>query len=250
MSAWKTYTERLNAHGSTKRNATLLREHIRLNTKLQDSLSYQVVSINNVSMNVAIIDSDNLDEKIMYSLPGETFNAGEIVEWADHHWLITEKDAAVEVQTRVKLVQCNYLLKWIDDSDIIHEQWCVVEDGTKYMSGEYEDRDFVVTRGDSRIAITIGRNVDTVKFDREHRFLVDDPLSLKKNAYLLTKPMKAGKTYNNQGVFTFVLSETMSTDMDNFELSIADYYSHFPLENDNNNQEDNSSSNIGKEVWL
>lgn len=249
MSAWKTYTERLNAHGSTKRNAALLREQRLLNTKLQDSLSYQVVSINKVDMNVAIIDSDNLNEKIMYSLPGETFNGGDIVEWADNHWLITEKDAAVEVQTRVKLVQCNYLLKWIDDSDIIHEQWCVVEDGTKYMSGEYEDRDFIVTRGDSRIAITIGRNPDTVKFDREHRFLVDDPLSLKKNAYLLTKPMKAGKTYNNQGVFTFVLSETMSTDMDNFELSIADYYIHFPKEN-NNDKEDTPSSNAGKEVWL
>ena len=110
---------------------------------------------------------------------------------------------------------------------MIHEQWCVIEDGTKYLIGEYEDKDFFVTRGDSRIAMTIARNSYTVKFARNCRFLIDDPESSEMNAYLLTKPLKVGKTYNGHGIYSFVLQEVVSTDNDNFELGIANYYA-FP----------------------
>lgn len=253
MSVWDTYEKRIEARGTSKRNATLIRESRLLNSKLKDSLSYHSVIIDGLNRNVAVINSDNLNEKIMCSLPGEDFVCGGLVEWEDNYWLITEKDANNEVYTKVKLLQCNYLLKWVDNDDIIHEQWCVIEDGTKYLTGEYEDRNFVVTRGDSRIAMTIARNEHTVKFGREHRFLIDDPESLEKNAYLLTKPLKVGKTYNGRGVYSFVLQEVVSTDDDNIELSIADYYKHFPRhidnENDDNTSEDNTSD-TGKKVWL
>ena len=252
MGIWDTYENRVYVQGKTKREAALFRTSRRLAEKLGDSLSYHGVLIDGEERSVIIDDSDNLNEKIMHSLPGEDFMCGSIVEWADNHWLITEKDANNELRTRVKLLQCNFLLKWIDDEHVIHEQWCVIEDGTKYLTGEYEDRNFFVTRGDSRIAMTIGRNPDTIKFARDYRFLIDDPDSLEMNAYLLTKPLKVGKTYNGQGVYSFVLQEVVSTDNDNFELGIANYYLHFPkdgITNDNNN-DDNSSSNTGKKEWL
>lgn len=47
-------------------------------------------------------------------------------------------------------------------------------------------------------------------------------------AYLLTKPLKMGWTYNERGVFKFVMQEVQTTDDDNVELGIADYYKHFP----------------------
>ena len=98
------------------------------------------------------------------------------------------------------------------------------------LTGELENREFIVTRGDSRISMTIARNSDTIKFNREQRFLIDDPDSPHKLAYLLTKPLKLGGTYNNQGVFKFVLQEVTSTDDDNHVLGIADYYKYFPHE--------------------
>ena len=64
------------------------------------------------------------------------------------------------------------------------------------LTGEYEDRRFIVTRGDSRIAMTIGRNKHTIAFERENRFLIDDPESKNKLAYLLTKPLKTGRSYD------------------------------------------------------
>lgn len=246
MSVWDTYAKRIEIHGTTKRNAALNRETRMLNRKLKDSLSYHDVIIDGYDRNVAIINSDNLNEKTMLSLPGEDFDCGGMVEWSDNHWLITEKDANNEVYTKVKLLQCNHLLKWVDDENIIHEQWCVIEDGTKYLTGEYEDRNFVVTRGDSRIAMTIARNKHTAKFGRQHRFIIDDPMSEQKLSYLLTKPLKVGRTYNDKGVYSFVLQEVVSTDNDNLELGIADYYKHFRKENDTSDTE----TNTGKKVWL
>ena len=95
------------------------------------------------------------------------------------------------------------------------------------LTGEYEDRSFVTTRGDSRIAITIARNIHTAKLGRLDRFLIDDELSEHKLAYALTKPLKFAGVYGGKGVYKFVLQEVNTTDDDNEELGIADYWKHF-----------------------
>lgn len=255
MGVWDTYESRIAARGGTKRGAALRRETRMVGTKVKDNLSYHTVTIDDVAQEVAVINSDNLNEKTIIALPGEDIGHGSLVYWMDNYWLITERDANTTVYTRAKMMQCNHLLKWVSDDNTIHEQWCIIEDGTKYLTGEYEDRNFVVTRGDSRIAMTIARNEHTVKFDRECRFLIDDPESDHKLAYLLTKPLKLGATFNNKGVFKFVLQEVTATDDDNHELGIADYYKHFPKApadggDESTTPDDNVSDDTGKKVWL
>lgn len=246
MSVWDDYEY---LHRKTRRETRLDREKRLLLTKLPNSLSYHHVLIDGEERDVAITNTDNLDTKHIFSLPGEDIPHGGYVEWMDNHWLITERDANTEIYTKAVMLQCNYLLKWVDDQDEIHEQWCVVEDGTKYLTGEYEDRNFIVTRGDSRIAVTIAKNEFTSKLGRRDRFIIDDPESLQPIAYALTKPLKLGKTYNGDGVFKFVLQEVNTTDDDNFELQIADYYKHFPKQQDSNNDPP-PDSRPGKKVWL
>lgn len=73
----------------------------------------------------------------------------------------------------------------------------------------------------------IGRNEFTSKFDRDTRFLIDDPDGKHMHAYLLTKPLRVGHVYNGKGIYAFVLQEVVETDDDNRELAIADYYKHF-----------------------
>ena len=226
MSIWDTYLDRAEIRGSTKREAVLNRTKRNLLNHIEDNLSYHNATVNKVSRKVAIIDSDNLNIKTIISMPCETFECGSIVCWADNHWIITEVDANTEVRTKGKMTQCNYLLNWIDTDGIIHKQWCIIEDGTKYLTGELEDRNFVTTRGDSRIAMTITKNDDTVRFNRESRFIIDDDESQQPLAYQLTKPLKIGRTYNNKGIFAFVLQEVTTTDYDNKELKIADYYKY------------------------
>lgn len=265
MSAWDTYKNRMDVRGGTKREMWLNRESRNINRKLPDSLSYQSVVLFDglhgydidsedmaqyaISQNVGIINSDNLDEKTIISMPGEDIMNGSLICWMDQHWLMTERDANTTIYTRGKLLQCNYLLKWIDDNHQIHEQWVKVEDGTKYLTGELEDRQFIVTRGDSRIAITMARNEFSVKLDRNNRFLIDDLESDHMIAYALTKPLKFSGVYNGEGVFKFVLQEVATTDDDNQELGIADYYKHFPKSTDQDTPI-GSYGDSGKRMWL
>jgi hypothetical protein len=252
MSAWDIYQNRMGARGASRRETILRREVRMVENKIRDSLSYQKVIIDDVCQNVVIVDSDNLNEKNIFSLPGEDIRHGSLVCWKNNYWLVTERDANTTVYTRAKMIQCNHLLKWVSDDGEIFEQWCIVEDGTKYLTGELEDRNFVVTRGDSRIAMTIARNERTVKFNRENRFLIDDPVSEHKLAYLLTKPLKLGAVFNGDGVYKFVLQEVTATGDDNHELGIADYYKHFPKEESGVNTDNDSvnTDGTGKKVWI
>lgn len=256
MSVWDTYQTRLDSIGTTKRDARFRREARYLSTKAPDSLSYFTVDIDGKSQNVAIINTDNLDEKFIYAMPGEDITHGGLVEWMDNYWLVTEKDAANELYTHAKIIQCNYLLKWVDSEHIVHEQWCIVEDGTKYLTGQYEDREFFVTRGDSRLGLTLARNEHTAKLKRGCRFLIDDADSEIMLAYELTKPFKLNGVFNNQGIYKFVLQEVNTTDDDNQALRIADYYKHFPREDTGkvsiglSIDPDHMTTDNGKKVWL
>ncbi len=275
MNGWDLYQERLAVNGFKRRESDKRREMRRLENKLQNSLSFfSGVTVDGKLRDVAIINSDNLDEKMIFSMPGENLRNGAYVEWMDNVWLITEKDANNEVYTRCKMEQCNYLLRWIDDNNIIREQWCIVEDGTKYLTGEFEDRYFVAARGDSRVGLTISRNCHTAKLNRKHRFLLDDPLSGRPLAFTLSKPLKIGGIFNGDGVYKWVLQEVNSTEDDNFDLMIADYYKYFPREADDDddgtapgddpdgdpgndpggdpggNEDDGSTNENGRRQWL
>ena len=284
MSVWDTYRNRMEPHGTTIREVAKIQESRMLLNKMQENLSYFTITVYDQAhgynimdepnkcgayqQNVAIINSDNLNEKYIYSLPGEDIEHGCLIWWMDNYWLVTERDANSNVYVRGKMIQCNYLLKWVSDNKI-YEQWCIVEDGTKYLTGEYEDRNFVVTRGDSRIYLTIAKNEITSKLGRKNRFLIDDPESEIMMSYLLTKPLKLGGTFNHKGVFKFVLQEVNSTADDNMELCIADYYKYFPKEDGGNDDdgntgtgaqhgdgnggasaEDDGGTSGGKKVWL
>lgn len=148
MGVWDVYEDRINNSGATKREAFLKREQRALNTKAKDSLSYQTVTVYtqdnsyNISseeaqkksfiQDVTIINSDNLDEKTLITLPGEDMDCGNIIYWDGNYWIVEERDANTTIYTKTKLRQCNHLLKWVDpENKQIIEQWCYIEDGTK-----------------------------------------------------------------------------------------------------------------------
>lgn len=272
MGAWDEYFARNFARGVSRRDTILRRERATIRKRARDSLSFHHVLVYDADhsynidtdemrkfareQDVTIINSDNLEQKTIISLPGEDIKLGSLIRWMDNYWMVTARDANKEVYTRAQLLQCNFLLKWVTEEGKIYEQWCAIEDGTKYLTGEMEDKFLATTRGDSRIAMTIIRNNLTVKFNRENRFLIDDIDSPHKLSYQLTKPLKLGLEYNEEGVFKFVLQEVTATTYDNHELGIADYYKYYPNgEQDFTNQNQvidptKTDPETGKEVWL
>jgi len=230
LNAWDRYSNRLGVGDRGKRNAALAREQEYLRRKLPSHLSYKEVSIDGEPANLAIINSDNLNMKTLCSMPGESFSCGSTVFWAKNYWIITTLDADNEVYTKGTMTQCNYVLRWIAKDGMVVERNCIVDDGTRYLTGESVSRNVGngIVLGDTRIAVTLPRDEYTVQLNRDFRFLIDDYESENVLAYRITKPFKIGGVYNGQGAMSFVLSEVNLEEDDNVELHIADYYKYFP----------------------
>lgn len=230
MSVWSTYEARF-AHGNQDMDLkwNSAHDHIqsRMRRKLVSSLSYKRVKCAGEDKEMAIIDITNdFSTKRIFSMPGETLPHGSIVEWEDSFWLITELNAHKELCSEGKMRRCNYYLKWINEKGNIIGRWCVVEDGTKYLIGEREERTMSI--GDARMAVTIGKDAETSQINRGRRFLIDDMDSKEVLAYEVTKPNKMFNVFNGKGVFRFIMGESNLTDNDNKTLRIADYYSWKP----------------------
>lgn len=119
------------------------------------------------------------------------------------------------------------------------------------LTGEYGDADYVINRGDSRISIILPRDSETIMLERDNRFLVDDYESNTPLAYRLTKPLKMGGSYNDNGILSFVLAECNAEDDDNFELHIANYYKYFPREVEVSPADPPAPEEpTGKKVWF
>lgn len=228
MNPWGTYCSRIESRGGTKREAKLRREARTLAARYSDSLAYHEMMIDGAMRNVAVINSDNLNLKTLCSLPGEDLHHGGVVSWMDNHWLIIGRDANNELYTKATMQQCNYLIRWVSKEGEIIERWCIVEDGTKYLTGEYGDNEYILVRGDSRLTLTLPRDKETIRLNRDNRFLIDDYDSPNVLAYRLTKPFKLGGTFTGNGILSFVLQECNTEDSDDMERHIANYYDYFP----------------------
>lgn len=131
MNAWDWYSSRIESLGGNQREAIHRREVRTITEKIKSSLSYYSVTIDGIQQDVAIVSSKNMNEKRIMSLPGESITPGGLVYWMDHYWLVTDKDADRNVYEKATITQCNHILRWIDENGILHEQWCVISDGTK-----------------------------------------------------------------------------------------------------------------------
>lgn len=263
MSVWDTYKARMNVSGKTDRERALKHTQSYISQKTTGSLSLHTVMIDGLEQNVTILNQrEDMALKKICALPGETLNHGGLVDFANSKWIITELDANDEVYASGMMRRCNYLLKWLNKEGQIIEKWCVVEDGTKYLIGEKSED--VMAIGDARIAITIGKDSDTIELRRGKRFLVDDMDSDEVLAYQITKPNKLFNIYNGKGVFRFILNEVNRTDNDNVPLRIADYYNWTPpvplvdkhqdtditLEEIRNTNSSKINNDDRKDVWL
>lgn len=225
MSVWEAYIERISQAG-TMRDALVEQARSSIAQMSYDSPSCRHVKIDNVWQYALITHRQEMNEKRICSIPGEHLRHGGVVDFARSKWLITEVDADDEIYDRGIMVRCNYLVRWIGSDGQLKEKWCIIEDGTKYLIGEYAEDTMAI--GDARIAMTIAKDNDTSELCRGARFLIDDLDTNKPLAYQITKPNKLYNVFNGEGVFKFIMNEVQLTKEDNVELRIADYTSWKP----------------------
>lgn len=221
MGGWDIYERCRETFGVTKRGMWVQHTRDNIYRKMLDSPSCRIVRINDAIQTVCIVHTAEMDQKKIFSLPGEHLEHGGLVDFSDNKWLITEMDADNQIYDKGIMQQCNHILRWISKDGVLKEKWCFVADGTKYLIGEKARE--LLTIGDARIAVTIGKDEDTIELARGLRFLIDDTDSEAVLAYQITKPNKMFNMFNGKGVFRFILNEVQLTADDNKQLRIADY---------------------------
>ena len=226
MGAWDVYKDRLMQIGCPKHDMWVNHTRMSIRRRMMDSPSCRKVEINGAEQYVSIVHTTDMFRKKICALPGESLYHGGLVDFANNKWIITEIDADNDIYERGYMQQCNHILRWISKDGTLKEKWCFVEDGTKYLIGEFSEE--LMSIGDARIAITIARDEDTIELSRGFRFLIDDTDAENPIAYQITKPNKLFNVFNGRGVFKFILNEVTTTKNDNFELRIADYYNWMP----------------------
>lgn len=225
MSVWEQYIERISQAG-TMRDALVEQAKSSIAQMSYDSPSCRHVKIDGEWKHVLITHRQEINEKRIYSIPGDHLRHGGIVDFARNKWIISELDADNEIYDRGIMIRCNYLLRWIGTDGKLKEKWCYIEDGTKYLTGEFSEDMMAI--GDSRIALTVSKDADTNELSRGMRFIIDDPDTDKPLAYQITKPNKLFNVFNGDGIFRFILGEAQLTKEDNVEMRIADYTSWKP----------------------
>ena len=229
MATFNQYKARVHQRGDTMRERTLYYEKEYLKELAVNSLSCKSCKVNGVEQ-LLVIDEGTLPYyKNVKSLPDESFEAGNLVEWDDSMWLIVSCDWDKEVYTNGKMQQCGYVLKWQNESLETIERWSVILSASKYNNGEKYNNVIVV--GSNQLMVYLPLDSETLKLRANKRLMVDFNTEAPK-CYDLTRVDTvtmsydgvAEPTYNGKGCILLILTETeFNPDVDNVELMLCDY---------------------------
>lgn len=229
MSTFEQYKRRVQQHGETARERTLYYEKRDLKINAPNSLSCKDVQVNGVDQKLVIDDGTLPYYKNVKSLPDEYFNAGDYVTWAGAAWLIVSCDWDKEVYTYGKMQQCNYLLRWQNESATTIERWSVVLSASKYNNGEKYNNIIVV--GSNQLMMYLPNDSETLKLRANKRVMIDFNTTEPK-CYDITRVDTvtmsydgiAEPVYDGVGCVLLVLTETeFNPDVDRPDLMLCDY---------------------------
>lgn len=207
--------------GATRRERNINKAQSDFLKLEKDSPSFKDVLIDGVARNLIIYAATMQHKKNICSVPGETFDIGNIVTYNDAKFIILRADADDDVYTRGYMERCNWLLKWQDETDEIVSCDCEILTASQYNSGEYANK--TVTIGSNQFAIYLPLNKDTIKLKADKRFFIDNNTA-EPIPYRLTRVDTVSSSYYGVGCVSLIVTQDQfNENTDNVELGICDY---------------------------
>lgn len=137
------------------------------------------------------------------------------------YWICIESFDRDEILCAGKLVRCNYIMKWQDESKNIFEYPVFEINSTQYNSGEFGDK--TMTLGSSQHLITAIADENTIALNHGHRFFWDrntvDPTVFK-----LTQNDTTAMNYDKGLVKITVTEDQYNPKTDSIENWLCDYF--------------------------
>ena len=211
-----------NAFMSSGRKETLTYEtKDRIARNFYNSMDSYKVKIGEEEVGLTIIGTGNTDTKKIKAMPGEEFQYGDIVEWMDSHWLVTERDAKDDIICEGKMQECNYELQWQNETGDIVKRWIITQDASSYSNGTAGNKTIEV--GADQLMLKVPLDEETVKLRRGKRFFVDNS-GIEPLPYEIKRPDSTTYVKNGHGYLAFIVVESQTTDKDRPDLMLCDYF--------------------------
>lgn len=221
------YEDRIAAIGLTRRERNKFHTGEYLSRHLKESLAYKEgVELNGVKTNL-VIDYGNQTYEKRFRTMVNGFNddfvevlVGDYIKFADSMWIVHDADSDKEMYIDGKMYQCNYLLRWQDETGKIIERWTHIQNASAYNTGKDYSRQ--TTIGTNQLMIYLPIDSDTRKLDRDKRVYCD--FTDAKVRYKFARVDSVSETFGKGGLLYIIATEDMEHhDADNDELEICDY---------------------------
>lgn len=216
------YAIRLKQRGNNARERALHYLKNDLLSNEDNMLSMKQVIWNNNDIKLIIDSTETASVKNFKALNREPIDYGDYIVWDDRYWIVNSRDYDDEVYVRGQMTQCNYKLKWQNESLDIIERWAVFAIVTRYNEGVFKGRQ--IDDIQSTISVLLPGDDETIKLKRNKRFLADI-YTEEPYAWEITQRDVLSNNYSGgRGLITLALSQDLFNDAtDNKELMIANY---------------------------
>lgn len=219
------YTARMTAYGNTQRERLVNRLKRDIVVKVPDNPSYKKILLNGEETYLVIDSGTQTYYKKFKSMPQQEIYAGDVVEWANSHWLVVDCDFDDEIYRDGTLNQCNWLLKWQNEVGKIIERWAVVLNASKYNAGVYGNH--TITLGTDQIIVRVPVDSETLKLKKSmaKKFFIDYSTE-NPTTYELTGTANVIGTYDSHGVTDWIFSErAYNATEDDLKYGVCNYHS-------------------------
>ncbi|OPH61720.1 hypothetical protein BC351_00315 [Paenibacillus ferrarius] len=223
MTFYTAYNAKLSVTDANPRTYNINNTKRVITNSFKDSPSYYQVRVNTSSspyttsnLDSWIVDDSKTKElKQIQLIPDQLLHFGDVFTWQGEKWLTTSVDDMGGIYYRGAIQKCVSSLKWLDSLGAVKEAYFVQATENLRSLGLVDDKMMVLSN--ERRSIITQKNVDTLKIRKKQRFIFDED-----RCWQVT-----GINSLNTNLITLELEETLlSSDKDNVQLRIADYYIH------------------------
>ena len=222
---WDFYFKSLGSNGITQRERMIRNAQRDLMNQRGTTLSRQNIKLRNCEHEAIIISTDNNNEKKIVMMPGDVVSVGEYIEWNNFKWIVSELNQDHAISYSGKILMCDLVLKWQDETGGIITRYCSVSQNSGYNL-ETEGK---ATKIDGMYIVTIPYDIDTAKLSVNRRFITWNGGTTPEVCKLIKiNPIKAimsnGLSNEQAGTLEITLEKDLyDPSSDNTELMIADY---------------------------
>lgn len=137
-------------------------------------------------------------------------------------YLIMAMPESNGIYTKGVIHECNYVLKWQDETGKIYYYPTFTQDATQYNTG-VEDNRAVIQTGYIQLMSWLSLDEVTVELQRDKRMFIDYATK-NPDAYIVTSTSKVPYSYNEMRIMRITFTETeVNPHTDRIDLMLCDY---------------------------